>query len=292
MQARRAKPTTNILLASLLALAIGGGAAVAEETPSTDSNTTDPAAAPKATSPAAAPKPADPATAPENAPAPAPVAAPASSPAAPPDAAPVASPASSPAAPAAAAPAAKGAVQSPGAALGKPAPDFTLTDTEGVPHHLADYIQEGKTVVLEWFNPDCPFVRKHHQKTDSMKNTYAYCKGKDVVWLAINSGAPGKQGYGLERNRKAIQDYGIQYPLLLDESGVVGKMYGAKTTPDMFVIYKGNLVYEGAIDNNPSPAGDLGDRNYVREAIDACTAGKSVGTAKTRSYGCSVKYAS
>lgn len=283
MQARRANRVANPILAALLTLMIAAAAVLAGKTNTTNSKTADPPAAPE---------PAPPAGASDAGTAAAPAAATTAAPSPVPGANPATTPVTTPAAAPATKPVAPNSKEAPRAALGKPAPDFTLTDTEGVQHHLADYIQEGKTVVLEWFNPDCPFVRKHHQKTDSMKNTYAYCKDRNVIWLAINSGAPGKQGNGLERNRKAIRDYGIQYPLLLDESGVVGKMYGAKTTPDMFVIYKGNLVYEGAIDNNPSPAGDLGDRNYVREAIDACTTGKPVGTAMTRSYGCSVKYAS
>jgi peroxiredoxin len=96
------------------------------------------------------------------------------------------------------------------------APDFELIDTQGKTHKLSTYLSEGKTVVLEWFNPDCPFVRKHHEKTRSMADTQALAAKEGVVWLAINSGAPGKQGNGLERNKKAIEDYKIGYPVLLD----------------------------------------------------------------------------
>jgi len=178
------------------------------------------------------------------------------------------------------------------ARVGEPAPDFTLVDTEGAKHHLRDYTEAGKVVVLEWFNPDCPFVRKHHEKNKTMATTYAAYAEKDVVWLAINSGGAGKQGHGLDRNRKAREDYGIVYPVLLDEDGAVGQLYGAKTTPHMFVITKsGELVYAGAIDDNSS-AGKLGETNWVSTCLDAVLAGEPVETPTTKSYGCSVKYAS
>ena len=177
------------------------------------------------------------------------------------------------------------------ATVGEKAPDFTLTDTEGKEHHLADYLKAGKVVILEWFNPDCPFVKKHHMNSRSMAETYATAQENGAVWLAINSGGPGMQGSGVEHNRKAIKDYEITYPVLLDESGEVGKMYGAKTTPHMFLIDKtGTLLYAGAIDNVPNP-NELGDVNYVRAALGACMAGKPLETAETKSYGCSVKYA-
>lgn len=175
-----------------------------------------------------------------------------------------------------------------GAQVGKPAPDFTLTDTEGAEHHLSDY--RGKTVVLEWFNPDCPFVKKHHQKNKTMAATYKKFAGENLVWMAINSGAPGKQGNGVDRNRKAIQEYGIAYPVLLDEKGEVGRLYGAKTTPHMFVIdASGTLVYAGAIDDNASP-GTLGETNYVAGCLTALAADGKVEPRETKSYGCSVKY--
>jgi peroxiredoxin len=177
----------------------------------------------------------------------------------------------------------------PTAVVGAPAPDFELRDTDGREHRLSDYVAQGKTVVLEWFNPECPFVRKHHEKYRTMVDAYAKYRSKDVVWLAINSAAPGKQGYGLERNQEAKRKFGMEYPLLLDESGSVGRSYGAKTTPHMFVISKGNLVYAGAIDDNPSP-GTLGATNHVAKALDEVLAGKPVQTAQTKSYGCSVKY--
>jgi peroxiredoxin len=177
------------------------------------------------------------------------------------------------------------------ARIGEKAPDFLLTDTEGNEHRLSDYLKQNKAVILEWFNPDCPFVKKHHKMTRSMAETYAMAAENDMVWLAINSGAPGKQGAGVERNKKAIKDYDIVYPMLLDESGEVGRIYGAKTTPHMFLIDKeGILVYAGAIDNAPNTK-KLGDINYVRNAVAACVAGEKIETATSKPYGCSVKYA-
>lgn len=174
--------------------------------------------------------------------------------------------------------------------VGGKAPDFTLTDTDGKTHRLSQYLADGKTVVLEWFNPDCPFVRRHHEKEKTMERLFEANKEKGVVWLAINSGAPGNQGAGRERNVKAKKDLKLDYPILLDEAGIVGRMYGAKTTPNMFVINKeGTLVYAGAIDDNPRGSKES-PMNYVAMALSACASGKPVATARTDSYGCSVKY--
>ncbi len=174
---------------------------------------------------------------------------------------------------------------------GDQAPDFTLTDTEGLTHTLSDYLEAGRTVVLEWFNPDCPFIVKHHQNARTMNQTYTQYVDQGVVWLAINSGAPGKQGVGLERNRRARAQYEMPMSVLLDESGTVGKAYGAKTTPHMFVIKPdGTVVYNGAIDSDRSPA-TVGDTIHVADALAAVFAGHAVPTARTQPYGCSVKYA-
>ena len=174
--------------------------------------------------------------------------------------------------------------------MGSKAPDFTLTDTEGKSYTLSQVLTGDKTVVLEWFNPDCPFIKRHHVQDKDMTRLYDQYKDKGVVWFAINSGAPGAQGAGLERNVKAKADYQIDYPILMDQSGAVGLAYGAKTTPHMFVIRKdGTLVYSGAIDDDPR--GEKKDRvNYVQAALTSCTAGSDVATAQTKSYGCSVKY--
>lgn len=186
----------------------------------------------------------------------------------------------------------QGGIVSVQAAVGAPAPDFTLTDTDGLEHQLSRYLAERKLVVLEWFNPDCPFVRRHHERDRTMALLLERYGGQGVVGLAINSGAPGKQGAGLERNLQAKQDYGIDYPILLDTTGRVGRTYGAKTTPHMFVIRAdGVLIYAGAIDDDSRGETDLTQRrNYVGEAIEAGLKGKAPRTAQTIAYGCTVKY--
>lgn len=172
---------------------------------------------------------------------------------------------------------------------GEKAPDFTLPDTEGVEHTLSAYLEDGRTVVLEWFNADCPFIKKHHAAHKTMNETLA-AADSSVVWLCVCSSAPGKQGHGLERNQKAREDYGMPYPVLLDPEGEVGRAYGAKTTPHMFVIEPGGtVVYNGAIDDDRSVA-KLGGTNHVAVALKALAAGEPVPVAETRPYGCSVKY--
>lgn len=175
------------------------------------------------------------------------------------------------------------------AEVGKPAPAFELADLDGKEISLSDH--KGKIVVLEWFNPGCPYVVRNHEK-DSLKTTAADLAKDGVVWLAINSGAPGKQGHGKELNAKAAEKWGMRHPILVDEKGEVGRAYGAKTTPHMYVIdAKGVLAYAGAIDNDQN--GKLGPDervNYVREAVAALKAGKPVETTTTRPYGCGVKY--
>jgi peroxiredoxin len=173
---------------------------------------------------------------------------------------------------------------------GDKAPGFTLTDTEGTEFTLQTYLDDGKTVVLEWFNPDCPFIKKHHANNKTMNETFAAVKDDGVVWLAINSGAKGKEGNGLERNRKAVKEYEIPFPVLIDESGEVGKAFGAKTTPHMFIITPDGVVaYNGAIDDDRS-ASKLGKTNYVAIALKALREGEKVETPETAAYGCSVKY--
>ncbi len=175
-------------------------------------------------------------------------------------------------------------------APGDKAPDFTLSDTSGQEHHLQDYLDAGQTVVLEWFNPDCPFIKKHHLNARTMNETFAAVEGQDVVWLAINSSAAGRQGAGLEHNQKAHKDYEMPFPILMDEPGTVGRAYEAKTTPHMFVINsKGIVLYNGAIDDNRSPS-KMGQKNYVELALKAVLSGGAVKEASTLPYGCSVKY--
>ena len=175
---------------------------------------------------------------------------------------------------------------------GQSAPDFSLTDAAGKKHALSEY--KGKYVVLEWTNPECPFVRKHYG-SGNMPKLQQYAKDKGVVWLAIDSSASGKEGFLSPDAAKAAakKEYANCADLLLDADGAVGKLYGAKATPHMFVIDpKGTLVYAGAIDSIPSASpDDIGKaENYVRVALDEVLAGQPVKTAATKAYGCSVKY--
>jgi peroxiredoxin len=190
---------------------------------------------------------------------------------------------------AAAAPSAPGVTA---ATVGQPAPDFTLPDLDGKQVSLAQF--KGKPVVLEWFNPGCPFVRNSHT-VGSLKGLAAEETAQGVAWLAINSGGAGKQGNGVEPTRKAQTEYGMQHPVLLDESGSVGHMYGAERTPHMYVINsEGVLVYRGAIDNSPDGEGQSPEGgklvNYVASALQAVRTGGKVEPAETKAYGCSVKY--
>ena len=177
--------------------------------------------------------------------------------------------------------------------VGQPAPEFSLQDLDGKVHKLSDL--KGKVVVLEWFNPGCPYVVAAHTK-GSLVDAGARASKEGVVWLAINSGAPGKQGHGVETNRAAARGWSMSYPILIDESGAVGKAYGATNTPHMFVVGKdGKLAYKGAIDN--SPDGERGAPQggtlveYVSAAIADLAAGRPVRSPQTKAYGCGVKYA-
>lgn len=175
---------------------------------------------------------------------------------------------------------------------GQTAPDFTLTDTEGNTHTLSDF--RGNPVVLEWVNYDCPFVRKHYD-VGNMQALQEIYTGEDVIWLSINSSAPGKQGnYDLDEWAERIDDQDVEATaVLLDPDGEVGRAYGAKTTPHMYIIdAEGTVVYQGAIDDNPSfDSSDIPEsRNYVREALDSLLSGMPVAEASTTPYGCSVKY--
>ncbi|MFG0256818.1 MAG: redoxin domain-containing protein [Phycisphaerales bacterium JB043] len=177
------------------------------------------------------------------------------------------------------------------AKVGQAAPDFELYDLDGNTHTLSEYTAQGKIVVLEWFNPDCPFVKKHHKHLKTMKDL-ATKYADDVVWLAINSGAEGKQGAGTERNRTAVSEYEIEYPVLMDHSGDVGRLYSARTTPGMYIVdTEGVLRYAGAIDDKPSAKPhQLPSINYVDAALEAILAGTEVEYTETKQYGCSVKY--
>ncbi|MDD5201056.1 MAG: thioredoxin family protein [Terrimicrobiaceae bacterium] len=174
--------------------------------------------------------------------------------------------------------------------VGKPAPDFTLRDSAGQPRSLAEF--KGRTVVLEWFNEGCPFVRKHYD-SGSMQALQKQATDDGVAWLTIVSSAPGKQGYLTPEQAAAKKKELHSTALLLDPDGAVGHAYEARTTPDLFVIDgSGALVYKGAIDDQPTPdpASLTGARNYVAAALAAIKAGQPVSPSQTKSYGCSVKY--
>jgi peroxiredoxin len=183
-------------------------------------------------------------------------------------------------------------IQAADVAIGEKAPDFTAADSNGKSHTLASY--KGKIVVLEWLNHQCPFVKKHYGSghMQELQKTYT---GKGIIWLSVISSAPGKQGYSTPEQANSVTKEKGAAPtaVLLDPQGTVGKLYGAKTTPHMFIINAdGVLVYNGAIDDTPST--DLGDiataKNYVQSALDELLAGKPVSEATSQPYGCSVKY--
>lgn len=163
--------------------------------------------------------------------------------------------------------------------------DFTLTDQAGKKVALAD--STGKIVVLEWINPECPVWMRHYKAQTMVKLAEKY-KPKDVVWLAVNSTHHWDQA-----KNKAYHDKNkLPYPILVDQSGKVGKLFGAKTTPHMFILdKKHNLAYAGAIDDDPRGKKGAEAKNYVASALDELLAGKAVSKPKTKAYGCSVKYA-
>ncbi|HNN95149.1 MAG TPA: thioredoxin family protein [Pseudomonadota bacterium] len=178
------------------------------------------------------------------------------------------------------------------AKVGEAAPAFTATDSGGQAVSLAQY--KGKFVVLEWHNHDCPYVKKHYGSGNLPKLQKEWTK-KGVVWLAIVSSAPGKQGHvdGAAANANMKTAGAAPTATLLDPKGELGRLYGAKTTPHMFVISpQGTLIYAGAIDDKPTP--DPGDiaaaKNYVAQALTEAMAGKPVTMPSTPPYGCSVKY--
>ena len=176
--------------------------------------------------------------------------------------------------------------------VGEPAPDFEGVDTQGKVHRLADY--RGKTLVLEWTNHDCPYVRKHYG-AGNMQDQQREAAAQGVVWLSVISSAPGKQGHvspqqadELTRSRDAAPQ-----AVILDTESTIGRDYGAKTTPHMYIIdATGTLVYMGGIDSIASAdPDDIPEATqYVRLALQELADGKPVSTPVTRPYGCSVKY--
>jgi peroxiredoxin len=176
--------------------------------------------------------------------------------------------------------------------VGKPAPDFTGTGSDGKPYHLADY--KGKFVVLQWYNRDCPFIHKHYDSGNMQMLQDKYGK-KGVIWFEVISSATGTEGYLTADQAQAnrVKDGTKSLATLLDSDGKIGRLYGAKTTPHMFVIDpQGNVIYQGAIDDhNSADAADIPkSKNYVAAALDQAMAGQPVTIASTRPYGCGVKY--
>ena len=175
---------------------------------------------------------------------------------------------------------------------GDAAPDFHGSDSNGNSQTLAQY--RGKFVVLEWANQGCPYEQKHY-KSGNMERLQREWTSKGVVWLSVISSAPGEQGYVTppEENDYLRTMHAAPTAAVLDPSGAIGRLYGAKTTPHMFVIDpQGKLVYEGALDDQPTPnpASLKIAHNYVSEALEDAMAGKPVPTPVTRPYGCNVKY--
>ncbi len=177
------------------------------------------------------------------------------------------------------------------AEIGKPAPDFTGTDINGKTVHLSDY--KGKIVVLESYNQDCPFCHNHFQ-TGAMQELQKDMTAKGVVWLMVNSVNPHNSSHRTAEQAKAewTSEKINATDWIDDSSGDIGHLYGMKTTPHMFVIDKsGNLVYDGAIDDQPTPDHDPRKaHNYVRDAVDKVIAGQPVTVSQTKPYGCAVKY--
>lgn len=177
--------------------------------------------------------------------------------------------------------------------VGDTAPNFTGVDSNGKTHELSEF--KGKYVVLEWHNQGCPFTKKHYV-SGNMQSLQKTWTSKGVVWLTIISSAPGLQGYvtAQEENSYLSKEHAMPTAALLDADGKIAHLYDAKTTPHMFVIDpSGKLIYAGAIDDHPTPEpSDISQsKNYVTEALTESMQGKPIGTAYTRPYGCSIKYA-
>ena len=175
---------------------------------------------------------------------------------------------------------------------GAPAPAFAVVDTKGATRTLQEFA--GRTVVLEWTNRDCPFVRKHYN-SGNMQALQREATAAGVVWLSVISSAPGQQGYlsAADADANVHSAHAAPTAVLLDPTGAMGHAYGARNTPHMYIISgEGRLVYQGAIDDRPSanPTSLEGARNYVRAALADIRAGRAVATPETTPYGCTVKY--
>ncbi|MDB4952383.1 MAG: hypothetical protein JWM27_5032 [Gemmatimonadetes bacterium] len=180
--------------------------------------------------------------------------------------------------------------------VGQHAPAFTAVDTRGQAHTLAGYA--GKWVVMEWFNHDCPYTKKHYALVNGVGNTQAmqqeYTR-RGVIWLSIVSSAPGKQGFttAAEADRRTREKGAAPTAVIRDTAGVLGEAYGARNTPQYAIIDpNGVLRYSGAIDDQrTSSVKDVaGATNYVRAALDAALAGRPIAVSRTQPYGCAVKY--
>jgi peroxiredoxin len=176
---------------------------------------------------------------------------------------------------------------------GETAPTFSVVDSAGKTRTLGEFA--GKTLVLEWTNDGCPYVQKHYE-TGNMQKLQREAAGDGVVWLSVISSAPGKQGHvdGKGADKLTQDRNAAPSAVLLDPTGAMGKAYGARTTPHMYVIADGKIAYQGAIDDKNSSKHETvqGARNYVREALAAVKAGGAPAVKATQAYGCTVKYAS
>jgi len=173
--------------------------------------------------------------------------------------------------------------------VGEPAPQFTAVDAEGNQYSLEKLTADDQVVVLEFFNPDCPFVKKHYEKASTMNDMVAQYEDHGVVWLGVSSNPHGADWVARHAER-----WNIDHPILVDEEGELSALYQARTTPHMYIIdTDGTLVYNGAIDNSRNAAAPPTDHekyvNYVRKALDQLLDGEAITTAETRPYGCSIK---
>lgn len=174
---------------------------------------------------------------------------------------------------------------------GQPAPAFSVRDSNGQVRTLQEFA--GKTIVLEWTNHDCPFVKAHYD-SGAMQALQREAAADGVVWLSVISSAPGLQGHVAPQRANELTTTRNAAPsaVLLDPEGVMGRAYAARTTPHMFVIHDGAVVYQGAIDDNPRPRFNAEAKNYVRAALADIEAGRPVAVGATQPYGCTVKYRS
>jgi len=176
-------------------------------------------------------------------------------------------------------------------APGDKAPDFTLNDLDNTPHTLSDYTKAGNIVVLEWFNPNCPFVRKHYiDDRNTMTATQAQFESEKIIWLRINSAYGRHPSAEILYNKEAVTGWKLNSPILMDPSGKVGHDYNATRTPEFFIITPDQtLAYQGPIDDRTDAAAP-GKKNYIQQALTNLLAGDQITTPKRKPYGCNIKY--